>query len=440
MTDTLYIRLGSQQTDAVHWLVWSSTHNTVIEEGEVTSAENLVTIKDKTNNRKVIVLVPGCDVSLKALTVPGKSQRAIHLAAPYMLEDDLAQDVEQLFFAYGNQGTNSQGNNCFVAAIAKQQMDNWLFWLSEAGISTKILMPDVFALPNAADADDNWHGVVLNEQILIRQSAWQAAVVDHDNWQVISKAWHDSKIKDDTAVTLNAYSALPAMPVDHSQSHFDEENTFNETESDTEIASGINISTLENTSNGLAVLAKYCSAQPELNLLQGEYKPTQKRSPVLSTWVWAASFAVVALLINLVLKGGELATKENRIASIEQEIINTYKDAFPRTKKVRINTIKSQLKNKMKGIGSVGARDSFLPMLNNLQPAFSLVPDLSIDSLKFDSKRQEIRLKATGSDYQSFEKFTTAVKKMNLNVKQGAQNNKGESISGSFTITSAGNK
>jgi len=73
-------------------------------------------------------------------------------------------------------------------------------------------------------------------------------------------------------------------------------------------------------------------------------------------------------------------------------------------------------------------------MLSKVQPAFAKVPALKPESLKFDSKKQELRVQAIANDYQHFELFKGALNAANLTVKQGAQNNQGEQVTGSFTI------
>ena len=74
-------------------------------------------------------------------------------------------------------------------------------------------------------------------------------------------------------------------------------------------------------------------------------------------------------------------------------------------------------------------------MLSTVQPAFAKVPALKPESLKFDGKRQELRLQAIANDYQHFEQFKAELNHANLTVKQGAQKNQGEQVTGSFSIS-----
>ena len=63
-----------------------------------------------------------------------------------------------------------------------------------------------------------------------------------------------------------------------------------------------------------------------------------------------------------------------------------------------------------------------------------MVNTLKPDTLKYDQKRNEIRIQAVASNYQDFERFKSELEKVNLEVSQGSQNNQGNQVVGSFSI------
>jgi general secretion pathway protein L len=402
MTETLFIRLGSQADDVIHWLVWANAEQEIIASGELPNASELSQLTEKAQTRKVISFVPGCDVLLKSLNVPAKSQKAIRMAVPFMLEDDLAQEVEQLFFAYSDLKPQSGDENCFVAVVEQAQMQQWQLWLTNADIPCKIMMPDVLAMPNV---EQTWQAIQLGEQVLLRQGNWQGATFDANLWPILSKTWQEQ------SPVIHAYSDFSAI------------------ETDQELK-------IENQAAELplALLAQHANKQ-KFNLLQGDFQVKTQRSPVVKTWAWAAGLLVCALLLNVVFKSVTLMQVNSELANVEQEITDVYKKAFPKTKRVRVTTIRSQLKRKLAEVGSSTEDKGFLLMLDKLVPAFEQVPQLKPETLKFDSKRQELRMQATASDYQHFEKFKNALEAKKLTVSQGAQNNQGDKISGSFSIS-----
>ncbi|MDP7591414.1 MAG: type II secretion system protein GspL [Litorilituus sp.] len=420
MAEILYIRLGSDANDEISWLIYSPTEQEIIASGVLHRAQQLVELTEKAAQRVVKVFVPGCDVSLKSLTVPTKSQRALHSAVPYMLEDELAQDVEQLFFAYADLNEDEFGHNCFVAVVENTQMQAWQTWLKDADIKTKSMQLDVLAMPLIAN---QWSAIALNNtdksQIIVRQGQWQGCTLDAATWRFASQHLFNGKTQAHTDakspienqhLVINAYSALP-----HAEQlviHPQEEEL------------------------PLALLAQH-SQKSDFNLLQGKFKTNEVHSKAFKHWLWAAGFAACALLLNISYKSAQLWQFNAQQAHVEAQIISTYKKAFPQTKKVRIGTIKSQLKKKIAGFGAVGSGEGFLAMLSKVQPAFAKVPELKPESLKFDSKRQELRLQAIAREYQHFERFKNALNDAKLTVKQGAQNSQGEQITGSFSVTSS---
>ena len=407
MGETLFIRLGSQVDNKIHWLIKTNGHEEIIASGELPNAKQLTQLTEKSAAREVVVFVPACDVAIKSLTVPGSSQRAIRLAAPYMLEDELAQDVEQLFFAFSEQKTNEQGNNCFLAAVERKQLSQWQQWLADAEIFCKVMVPDALALPLI---DDHVTAVMLDEQILMRLGSWHLMSFEENAWPIISAQITQNEA--DTK-TIQSYSALGNIPNELPIEFLPEELP-------------------------LAILANNVSTK--FNLLQGEFQVKEKRSATLTNWLWVAGVAGLALVLNFALKGVELYQLSNQQATIEEEIVASYKKAFPATKRVKVSTIRSQLKRKLAEVGNSGESAGFLPLLVNLEPALASVPEIKPQTLKFDGKRKEVRMQATAKDYQYFEKLKVALEKAGLSVNLGAQNNQGDEISGSFSITDKSSK
>jgi general secretion pathway protein L len=431
MAEILYIRLGSQAQDEISWLIFNSLEQEIIASGELANAEQLNDLTEKAQQRVVKVFVPGCDVLLKRLTVPMKSNRAMRAAVPYMLEDELAQDVDELFFAYANITNDKSEHNCFVAITQREQMQLWLSWLAEANINTKSMLPDVLAMPYV---DEQWSAIALHperhlSQIIIRQGQWQGFALDSEAWEFtlqkkLSSAQasetNDTKgvVQSDNALTINAYSTLPFVD---SLSEAEHQSTITVIKADEELP--------------LALFAQH-SKYNTFNLLQDEFKTKERRAPYINSWLWAAGFAACALLINVGYKSAKLWQLSSQQAQVEAQIIDRYQKAFPGAKRVRIGTIKSQLSRALSQLGGGTEQVGFLSMLSQVQPAFAKVPNLKPESIKFDGKRQELRLQAIADDYQHFEQFKNALNLVNVTVKQGTQNNQGEQVTGSFTIVS----
>lgn len=427
MAEILHIRIGSQAQDEVSWLISSSAEQEIIASGVLKSAAQLNELTTKAQNRLVNIFVPGSDVLLKRVSMPTKSKRAMHAAVPYMLEDELAQDVDDLFFAYADITTGNK-NDGFVAVVERAQMQMWLSWLAEAQIKAETLQPEMLAMPYK---ENEWSAIALHSsigeanntinQIVLRQGPWQGTTLDIEAWQFAAVNLFENKENTNNAdesqvhngVVLNTYSELSCLSeVTHN---------FTVIKGEEELP--------------LALFARHVQRH-SFNLLQGEFKINERRSSALTYWLWAAGIALCAVLLNVGYKSAQLWQYSVQKAQVEELIIERYKSTFPDTKRVRIGTIKSQLNKKITQLGGASDNTGFLTMLTKVQPAFAKVSALKPESLKFDAKRQELRLQVVADGFQYFERFKSELNSANLEVKQGTQKSQGEQVVGSFSVTS----
>lgn len=400
MNEVLIIRLGSDQADGVHWLIWDKAAKAIIASGELANANELSRLTEKAQQRPVLTLVPGCDVQLKALTLPGNTARTQAKMVPFMLEDELSQDVDQLHFAFATKFKDAQDHNCGVAAVSRDKMTNWLSWLKAAELRAKVMLPDYLALPLT---EGKWAAVQLGEQLILRQKPWQGLTVEMTLWPTLAP-----RLDADTVHHIESYSVLeatvPSIVIDAQPAELP-----------------------------LAVMAEELLSS-KFNLLQGRFAVKDANTAINRHWLWVAGLAAIALLLNVFLKVSVYQQATAQQEAIETEILSLYKEAFPDSKRVRISTVRSQIRQRLSDLGQQDQQSGFLSLLMQVEPAFSKVPQLKPQSMKFDSKRNELRIQATADSYQQFEQFKLALEADNLTVEQGALNNQGEQVTGSISI------
>lgn len=83
---------------------------------------------------------------------------------PYLLEEEVASDVDNLHLVVLEQ----QANRVQLVAVDHDRMQQWLAWLDAAGLVAQRMLPDVLALPLAAEG---WSAVALRDIWLFRTSA-----------------------------------------------------------------------------------------------------------------------------------------------------------------------------------------------------------------------------------------------------------------------------
>jgi len=397
--EQLLVRLGATDTDPISWLVWSTQEEEIIASGELPNAQALSTLAERVGQRPVIALAPSSDILLKWVTLPPRAGRKVLSALPFMLEDELATDISEQFFAIGPKNGDQQA----VAVVSHDKMTMWQQWLSNAGLFCDTLIPDVLAVPVT---ENGWSILTLGEQLLVRQDSFKG-MQGEQTWLLPMLSHFASQ--QEAAVTITNYAGLPldGMP-----------NTT------------ISEAPLELP---MHVLAKEALAS-KFNLYQGEYKVKRKRSSGWSQWRTAAVLAVIVLATSLIDKTVTLYQLESQNAALKADINAAVKAGFPNLGMVR--NVKLKLQSELAKLEQGGGDASMLIMLDQLTPAFAAT-QITPQTLRFDSTRTEIRIQALGKNFEALEQFKKLAESAGFVVEQGAFNNRDNGVVGTVSIRSA---
>ncbi len=395
MTERLIIRLASKASQKNHWLIWSESGNEIIASGEVDNAEQLNLLTEKAQQRRVICLVPGADVSIKEIAINGPFNRQMQQALPYLVEEELAADVDTLHFSVIAKDSDS----VHAAICEKDKIVTWLAWLEAAQIRCRQFIPEGLALP--VGESGQWQALQLDNEWIVRENQNMAWSCEPEMLDLLIAG----KSADDALVKIESYSQRPA-------------NCHGEW---TELLPVL----------PLEVLARG-TLNNKINLLSGEFKPKKESNKQLEKWRVPAILAItlfVVLLLNLYLKNTRV---EQQTELVKEHVEAVYKQAFPVQSALQYARIKKKISTML--IGLEGDVDSgFLVMLNDLVPAFAAHPEFTANNIKFDSKTQEMRIAASADNFQAFEKFNAALA-ANFTVEQGALSSNKEGVSGLLTI------
>lgn len=400
--EQLVVRLGANPNDTIHWIVWSSQENEIIASGELPDAKQLSSLADRAGGRPICTLVPTSDVLLKWVALPAKAGRKAIAAIPFMLEEEISGDIQQQFFALGPKNGLQQA----VAVVNKEKLQSWLTIIEDAGLHCNQLIPDVLALPHT---DEAWSVLELGQQLLVRQDSW-SGLQGETSWltQAIKHQARQTAINSEQPLQVNNYSAIELTGIDH----------------------------LANTSMPLdmpmKVLAEGANSA-QFNLLQGEYKVKSNSGGQWKKWRLAAALAGIALCTSVIDKSIELNTIDQQLASIKSQIDVEYKRAFPNAGAYR--NLKVTMQQKMKALEQGGGGSSILMILSQLRPAFE-ASQVKPQTLRFDSKRTELRLQAVAQNFEALDKFKRQAEAQGFVVEQGSINQKNNEVIGSLLIKS----
>ena len=396
--EQLLIRLGATEADPISWLVWSTAEEEIIASGELPNANALSTLAERAGHRAVIALAPSSEILLKWVALPPRAGRKVLSALPFMLEDELATDISEQFFAIGPKVGDSQA----VAVVSHAKLQMWQQWLTDAGLFCNHLIPDVLAVPVT---ENGWSVLTLGEQMLVRQDTFQG-IQGEQAWLLPTLGHFTSQQEAPVVITNYAGIDLSGVP--------------NITVNDAPLELPMH------------VLAKEAMSS-SFNLLQGEYKVKRTRNNAWAQWRVAAVLAVLVLCTSLVDKTVTLYQLKSDNAALSSEINQAVKSGFPNIGVYR--NVKLKLQYELDKLSKTGGDASMLVMLDQLSEAFAST-QVKPQTLRFDATRTEIRIQAQGKSFEALEQFRRQAEGAGFTVEQGAINNRDDNVIGTVSIRS----
>ncbi|TXH97766.1 MAG: type II secretion system protein GspL [Rheinheimera sp.] len=395
MSEQLIIRLGSVPQQPVWWLIWSAASAEVIASGQLADASELTGLAERIGvERPLTALLPACDVVLKEVALPGKPNRQMLQALPYMLEEEQAEDIEQLLVLSAQTIQRDSQYLQQVAVLRRSLLEQWLDLLQQAGFAPRRLLPDALLLPLMEQPV----AVQLGSQWLLRHGDWQGSCID-DSW------WPD-------------YLQLAALPEILSYSPWPD-------------SCAGQLHQLAPAELPLALLAQQLDTVP-FNLLQGAYAPKKVSNKHWVQWRLSGSLAAACAVLYLCLVGAEAWKFSREAATARSEASALYKQQFPQE---RIVNLKRQVERKLTASSTQG-QHNLLALLDGMTPALGGAEPVVLNNLKFDSKKSELKLLATAASFQRFEALKAQLQQQGYQVDQGTLSQIDGKVQGTLTLRS----
>lgn len=369
MRETLFLRLSDLVPEgevAYVIAVADSAAGLMVRHAPLSQLPTLAT------GRRVVVFAPTCEIRLCKVSPPVRQQAKALQATPYLLEEQLAEDVEELHFALGAR----QADNSFpVAVVARDQLDNWLQQLKEAGLEPHALVPDLLSLPSPTG--EAWPALADRGQILVRTGEFSGFVSPADEFELMLQ------IADAGAEPPHALQLFVMK---------DDVRDFTRLQRQVELRPG--------HAHPVEALARYYHPEKAVNLLQGALARRESWRRYWQPWQAAAVLLAACFIGGVVLNGVE-AFKLRR-AAIAQEAANNdrFSEVFPSEKPA--SYLSPQIDSLVRHATGAGG-DSLFTMLQTFAQAQAAAPGLNVKAMQFHDG--SLFLDLTGTDLQVLEKM-----------------------------------
>lgn len=304
--------------------------------------------------RRVVVLVPAADVRLLNAQVPARQAAKALQAAPFALEDLLADEVDTLHFAIASHATDGQWP---LAIVTRERMQFWLDGLAANGLRPDAMYAETHALP--LPDGSALSGLLEADQVWVRNAANAGFVCARDELALylsIADPQRQTRLR----LQLPRDAGFDASQLDWP------------------------VELLHGHATPLAAMIQQLHQAPiaaaAINLLQGEFSPQGDLLRHLRPWRLPAALAAAALLFSLMLHGLAGWQAQRAATRLHADNETRFRSLFPQEQ--RIVDLGAQLDQQIAGLQGHAAA-GFLALLQTATEASTADTSLRVQSLQF---------------------------------------------------------
>ncbi|MCP2671955.1 type II secretion system protein GspL [Maricaulaceae bacterium EIL42A08] len=392
----------------------------VLADGEIASGEE-PRLPGGGSADHAVALAPAESVFLRRAPVPGANDRDAARAAPFLIEEQLAQPLEDVETAIGPAAPDGAR---FVGAVDKELLASWRRFALGLGIKPVHLVPDAFVLP---DVGADLVAFEYGARVLARTRS--ADVADGGGARDVEAA-----LAEPVAISLDtdlAEALLPALA-----NHLAPKRVL--------VSEGLNpnlaapdaepVALKRVPAPDLRVLAAQSSAET-LASLPALFGAGLMRAldwaGLLKPWRGAAILAAILVLGTAIFAAGEAAYLERRASAYASAEQDAFRNAFPDT---RIVDTQVQLRRALASVGAVEDSAGFLDLAAALARIVDGNDDVRVDSIRYDADRGVLSVSALYAGFDDFEALRVAADAEDVILEDGGARQSANGVEGAFTV------
>lgn len=410
MTERVFIRWPKQQQDPVDWGILAEQAPEFSQLGQLESLADLSELQSACQSRPVVVILPSALVHFCAADMPSRQLRHVQKAIPFALEEQLAEDIDDLHFALPAR-LASQGK-IPVVVLRREWLQQILEQLQQADIQPIALIPDLLLL---ADTDD-WTLLADPQEFWLRRPGLQGMTASGSLQALL---WQ--RLCAQQAEQLPARIRLQVTSPEVAE-YWQQQ-----------IPAGIEVQ-VELIGHPLEWLAKGYSPA-SFNLLQGQYAVKDQVSRYWQPWQTSAWLLGALVFCFLVVTEIERQSLLKQQAQVRADISQQLRQHFPAIS--RVVNLKSQVSRELKALAGSGGQDGFLTLLQHTTQGFASQPDIRPTAINFDAKDNQLRLDLNAKDYAGLQALQQTLHKAEFSAELNSANAKDQGFVGRLVLSFA---
>jgi general secretion pathway protein L len=386
MADWLLIRLPRTQEQPATWLTVDPRGNP---SGPPQSGP-LSLAAPRAVGRRICVLVPGTDVLLMEPEVPMKAGTKLQQVVPFALEEQLADDIDDLHFAIGKRAADSSRTP--VAVVRRSLMDEWLTLLKSSGLDPESMYTESDLLPrNPGQAV-----ALMEEDVVVVRPPMGAPVT-----LPVEALGEALEIAQQGSPELAA-TGIRGLVLYTGAAEWHQHSA--QIEALRERFDGIKIQLL--SAGPLALFGQQLPTAAPINLLQGPYAPTTARTVGWKSWKVAAILLASLIGLHVAGKAAELSALKRNEHTLDTSMGEAFRQAMPGERSAL--DMRRRMEQRLVAAQNGGNAGGLLPALQALVQARTVAPGTTLQALSF--RQGTVEMKVAAKDASSLDHMSQSLR------------------------------
>jgi general secretion pathway protein L len=364
-------------------------------------------------NIDVVVILPGELAILNCVQSPARNQRQALQALPFVVEEQLADDIEKVHLSVGSRRTDGR----------------WPVLVVDLAIMASLM-------DCSEQADLRLKAVYIDAQMLPVSEGHLSILMQGD--RVLFHATQAVAVFDCASAANMIHFLLGEAVVNHVQIRFqedDEEQALLAQQLATEFSAlGETEVVMEKIESFLLASIILSAPVSAINLLQGRFTVRQP-SGKLPWWKIAAAVFLFAWLGQLSIQIGSGWYFNYQANILEKSAEDQYRKLFPDAK--HVSNPRKRLESRLAAGVEASGENTFAKLFSGSVQALNSLPDhtgLTIEELRYESDQGQLELELKARSIDQLDQFKQALGKLGLSSRISSANDNDGGISGRMQI------
>jgi len=364
------------------------------------------------------------------VSLPGKQMRLIQQALPFAVEEQVAQDIEQVHIALGNKGKSSEhpvinvDHSLFGAFFASLNLEDQIGNLKAIHVDT-----DLIPL-----ADNDLVLCISAQQILLKGNDQRSISLLHENLiPYLDTLFLTPADEPAVEIDFKIHILVEASLAEDSKMLIAEIQQYPNVVVMTE--------QIHSTSFEFLCDQTFRQRSIAINLCQGDFKMNADTNSEWHKWRAVALIAGLGFLLQMGVFVGQGMYFEKQAEHVGQQVLAEYKKIMPNSNRITLAKLPRIIKGKLnQKSGSTTGGADFLTLVGEAGFQYKSSKhkaNLKFKSLNYNQQRGELLLEMQAQSFDQLESLKNAIEGAGLTAKTLSNVQENDYVRGRISVSGA---